>query len=55
VSRFSVIDSTSSSTATREITARLAHEGIRVREAREEDYSLEDVFLVIAEKGVVAA
>jgi len=30
-------------------------EGIRVREAREEDYSLEDVFLVIAEKGVVAA
>jgi len=25
-----------------------------VRDAREEDYSLEDVFLVIAEKGVVA-
>ena len=28
---------------------------IRVLDAREEDYSLEDVFLVIAEKGAVAA
>jgi len=41
--------------AARELTARLAREGIRVLDAREEDYSLEDVFLVIAEKGAVAA
>jgi hypothetical protein len=41
--------------ATRALTARLAREGIRVLEAREDDYSLEDVFLVIAERGAVAA
>src|SRR3989442_877958 len=41
--------------AARDLAARLAREGIQMREAREEDYSLEDVFLVIAEKGVVAA
>jgi len=41
--------------AARELTARLARDGIRVLDAREEDYSLEDVFLVIAEKGAVAA
>ena len=53
--RFHVIVDGDAQAAAPEITARLAHEGIRVREAREEDYSLEDVFLVIAEKGVVAA
>jgi len=41
--------------AARAITTRLAREGIGVRDLREEDYSLEDVFLVIAERGAVAA
>jgi ABC-2 type transport system ATP-binding protein len=41
--------------AARDLTARLTRAGIRVLEAREEDYSLEDVFLVIAERGAVAA
>ena len=53
--RFHVIVDGDAQAAARDLTARLAREGIRVREAREEDYSLEDVFLVIAEKGVVAA
>jgi ABC-2 type transport system ATP-binding protein len=35
---------------TRKITARLAQESIDVLETRDQDYSLEDVFLVIVEK-----
>jgi ABC-2 type transport system ATP-binding protein len=35
---------------TRKLTARLASAQIRVLEARDQDYSLEDVFLVIVEK-----
>ena len=51
---------TSSSTATcrspaREIEDRLAREGIRVLEVTDQDYSLEDVFLIIAERGARAA
>jgi len=41
--------------AARAITARLEHDGLRVLGIREDDYSLEDVFLVIAERGAVAA
>jgi len=41
-------------TAARALESTLAHDGIRVLEATEQDYSLEDVFLVIAEKGVAA-
>jgi len=37
--------------AARRLAARLERDGIRVIEATEQDYSLEDVFLVIAEKG----
>jgi len=36
--------------AARQLTARLERETIRVLEAREQDYSLEDVFLAIVEK-----
>jgi ABC-2 type transport system ATP-binding protein len=36
--------------AVRPLTARLEREAIRVLEAREQDYSLEDVFLAIVEK-----
>ena len=36
--------------AARRLTARLDREGIHVLEAREQDYSLEDVFLAIVEK-----
>jgi ABC-2 type transport system ATP-binding protein len=36
--------------AARRLTARLGQEAIRVLEAREQDYSLEDVFLAIVEK-----
>ena len=36
--------------AGRQLTARLERESIRVLEAREQDYSLEDVFLAIVEK-----
>ena len=36
--------------AARRLTARLEREAIRVLEAREQDYSLEDVFLAIVEK-----
>jgi ABC-2 type transport system ATP-binding protein len=53
--RLHVIVDGDAQAAARDLTVRLAREGIRVREAREEDYSLEDVFLVIAEKGVLAA
>ena len=41
--------------AARDVTARLAADGIRVLEAQEREYTLEDVFLAIAEKGGVAA
>ena len=41
--------------AARDLTARLAREGVRVLEARDDEYSLEDVFLVIAERSAVAA
>jgi ABC-2 type transport system ATP-binding protein len=41
--------------AAREVTATLARAGVRVIEARDDDYSLEDVFLVIAERSAVAA
>ena len=34
----------------RQLAARLEGEAIRVLEAREQDYSLEDVFLAIVEK-----
>src|SRR5256712_551328 len=53
--RLHVIVDGDAPSAARELTARLARDGIRVLDAREEDYSLEDVFLVIAEKGAVAA
>jgi ABC-2 type transport system ATP-binding protein len=39
----------------RRLQARLTREGLRVLEVAERDYSLEDVFLAIAEKGAVAA
>jgi 3-oxoacyl-[acyl-carrier protein] reductase len=39
----------------REIAARLAREGVRVLEVTEQDYSLEDVFLVIAARGAGAS
>ncbi len=41
--------------AARELTARLSRDGIHVFQTIEQDYSLEDVFLIIAEKGAVAA
>jgi ABC-2 type transport system ATP-binding protein len=41
--------------AARRLEAWLARDGIRVLEATEQDYSLEDVFLAIAEKGTRAA
>ncbi|HKW93721.1 MAG TPA: ATP-binding cassette domain-containing protein [Methylomirabilota bacterium] len=53
--RFHVIVDGDPQAAARDLTARLAREDIRVREARDQDYSLEDVFLVIAERGGVAA
>jgi ABC-2 type transport system ATP-binding protein len=53
--RFHVIVDGDAETAARDVTARLAQGGIRVLDAREEDYSLEDVFLVIAEKGGASA
>ena len=53
--RFHVIVDGDAPTAARELTARLAHEGVRVLDVREDDYTLEDVFLAIAEKGAVVA
>jgi ABC-2 type transport system ATP-binding protein len=53
--RFHVIVDGDAKAAARDVTARLAQDGIRVLDAREEDYSLEDVFLVIAEKGGASA
>ena len=53
--RFHVIVDDDTREASGRLAARLAREGIQVVEAIEQDYSLEDVFLVIAEKGAVAA
>jgi len=53
--RFHVIVDGDAATAARDLTARLERDGVRVLDVREQDYSLEDVFLVIAEKGGVAA
>ena len=53
--RFHVIVDGAAEVAARDLTARLARDGIRVLEIHEEQYSLEDVFLVIAERGAVAA
>ena len=53
--RLHVIVDGDAQAAARELTARLAREGIRVSEARDDDYTLEDVFLAIVEKGAVAA
>ena len=52
--RFHVIIEGDVQAAARELTARLAAAGIPVREVRDEDYTLEDVFLAIAEKGAIA-
>ena len=53
--RFHVIVDGDADAAARDLTDRLARDGIRVLEIHEEEYSLEDVFLVIAERGAVAA
>jgi ABC-2 type transport system ATP-binding protein len=53
--RFHVIVDGDPEAAARELRARLAREGIRVLEVRDDDYTLEDVFLAIAEKAAVAA
>jgi len=53
--RLHVIVDGDAQAAARELTARLAREGIRVSEVRDDDYTLEDVFLAIVEKGAVAA
>jgi ABC-2 type transport system ATP-binding protein len=53
--RFHVIVDGDPQAAARELTERLAREGVRVLEARDDDYTLEDVFLVIAERSAVAA
>jgi ABC-2 type transport system ATP-binding protein len=53
--RFHVIVEGDVPSATREIGDRLARAGIRVLEMTERDYSLEDVFLIIAERGARAA
>src|SRR6185295_1099260 len=53
--RFHVIVDGDAGAAARALTARLAGGGIRVHTVTEQDYSLEDVFLAIAEKGAVAA
>jgi ABC-2 type transport system ATP-binding protein len=49
--RLHVIVDGDAEVAARDLTARLAQDGIRVLDARDEDFSLEDAFLVIAEKG----
>jgi len=52
--RFHVIVDGDAVTAAGELTARLGRHGIRVVETLEQDYSLEDVFLAIAEQRGVA-
>ncbi len=49
--RFHVIVDGDAPAAARRFEARLAREGIRVLEATEQDYTLEDVFLTIAARG----
>jgi ABC-2 type transport system ATP-binding protein len=53
--RFHVIVDGDPQAAARDLTARLVRDGVRVLETRDADYSLEDVFLVIAERGGIAA
>ena len=53
--RFHVIVDGDAQAAVRPLEERLARDGIRVLEAIEQDYSLEDVFLAIAEKAALAA
>ena len=52
--RFHVIVDGDAGVAARALEKRLAADGIRVLETTEQEYSLEDVFLVIAEKGAAA-
>jgi ABC-2 type transport system ATP-binding protein len=49
--RFHVIVDGDAQAAAGRLVERLAREGIRVLEATEQDYTLEDVFLAIVEKG----
>jgi hypothetical protein len=51
--RFHVIVDGDAQAAAGRLVERLAREGIRVLEATEQDYTLEDVFLAIVEKGAV--
>ncbi len=51
--RLHVIVDGDAAAAAREIATRLGRDGIHVVEALEQDYSLEDVFLAIVEKGAV--
>jgi ABC-2 type transport system ATP-binding protein len=53
--RLHVIVDGDAGAAGREVAARLGREGIRVLEVTDQDYSLEDVFLVIAARGAGAA
>jgi len=51
--RLHVIVDGDAAAAAREVANRLGRDGIHVVEALEQDYSLEDVFLAIVEKGAV--
>jgi ABC-2 type transport system ATP-binding protein len=53
--RLHVIVDEDARAAARAATARLERDGIRVLETTDQDYSLEDVFLVIAARGAAAA
>jgi ABC-2 type transport system ATP-binding protein len=53
--RFHVIVDGDVPAATRQLQERLVRAGIRALEVTEQDYSLEDVFLIIAERGARAA
>jgi ABC-2 type transport system ATP-binding protein len=53
--RLHVIVDGDAQAAARRLEAGLGRDGIRVLEVTEQDYTLEDVFLVIAERGAVAA
>jgi ABC-2 type transport system ATP-binding protein len=52
--RVHVIVEGDAAAAARRLEERLAREGVRVLETREQDYTLEDVFLTIAERGARA-
>jgi len=52
--RFHVIVDGDAQAAVRRLEERLARDGIRVLEAIEQDYSLEDVFLEVVERGAPA-